>query len=339
MRTYFTLIILISTVVFGKSDFDKVGTTTAQFLKLGIGARAMGMGGGFVALADDGSAMYWNPAGLTNQRNLNTSFIHNNWAHDISLDFVGVSLPTGRSGVLGFSLTALSMGEQDITTVAEPDGTGQTYSVMDLAFGISYAHQISDRFSYGHTLKFIRLSAYNEIASTVAIDIGMLLQTDFHGLKIGMCLSNFGGEPKYEGRDLIDKADIDEDVDGNVLSDVTLTTEPWPLPLMFRVGIAMDLLGANNAFMSSTNNRLTMTLDAEHPNDSREHINLGGEYSYNELFFIRGGYRFNYDEENWTFGAGLKLDLGVLGKTFVNYSERPFGPFGNTNQISIELTF
>lgn len=324
-------------MVFGASGFDKVGTTIAPFLKLGVGARAMGMGGSFVALSDDGSAMYWNPAGMMNQKKINTAFIHNNWAMDISHDFIGVSFPTGRSGVLGFSLTALSMDEQDVTTVAEPDGNGLTYSVLDMAIGISYAHQISDRFSYGQTIKYIRLVAFNEIANTIATDIGMLLRTDFHGMKIGMCLSNFGGEPKYEGRDLIESADIDDNIDGNISSDVTLTTEPWPLPLLFRIGIAMDLVGKNDAYMSSSRNRLTLSLDAEHPNDSREHLNLGGEYSYNELFFIRGGYRFNYDEENWTLGAGVKLDLGILGKTFINYSVRPFGPFGNTNQISIEL--
>ncbi len=337
MRKYITFTLLFITVVFGGSGFDKVGTTTAQFLKLGVGARAMGMGGGFVAVSDDGSAMYWNPAGMMNQKKINTTFIHNNWALDISHDFISVSFPTGRSGVLGFSLTALSMDEQDVTTIAEPDGNGQTYSVMDMAFGISYARQISDRFSYGHTVKFIRLSAYNEIASTVAIDIGMLLQTDFHGLKIGMCLSNFGGELKYEGRDLIEKADINDDIEGNYLSDVNLRTEPWSLPLLFRIGIAMDLVGKKDAYILNARNRITLSLDAEHPNDSAEHLNLGCEYSYNDLFFIRGGYRFNYDEENLTFGAGVKLELGILGKTFVNYSFRPLGRFGNTNQFSIEL--
>ncbi len=337
MKIYFPTILLFTSFALGGGDFDKVGTTTAQFLKLGVGARAMGMGGSFVALSDDGSAMYWNPAGMVNQKDLATTFNHHNWALDISHDFVGVSFPTGRSGVLGLSLTTLSMDEQDVTTVNEPDGNGQTYSVMDMAFGISYAHQISDRFSYGQTVKFIRLMAYNEIANTVAIDIGMLLQTDFHGLKIGMCLSNFGGEPQYEGRDLIDKADIDEDIAGNNLSDVTLTTEPWPLPLLFRIGIAADLLGKNDAFISSNRNRLTMSLDAEHPNDSREHLNLGCEYSFNELFFLRGGYRFNYDEEYMTFGTGLKINLGIFGKTFLNYSVRSFGPFGNTTQISMDL--
>lgn len=337
MKKYFFIIILFTSFGFSGGEFDKVGTTTAQFLKLGVGARAMGMGGSFVAVSDDGSAMYWNPAGLVNQKDLTTSFNHNNWALDISHDFVGVSFPTGRSGVLGLSLTALSMDEQDVTTIAEPNGNGQTYSVMDIAFGISYAHQISDRFSYGQTVKFIRLMAYNEIANAVAIDIGMLLQTDYHGLKIGMCLSNFGGEPKYEGRDLIDKADIDEDIAGNNLSDVTLTTEQWPLPLLFRIGFAVDLFGKDDAFISTPQHRLTVSLDAEHPNDSREHLNLGSEYAFNERFFFRGGYRFNYDEELLTLGAGIKLDMGILGKTFMNYSVRSFGPFGNTTQISLDL--
>ncbi len=330
-------IILISGLALGDHSFDKVGTTSAQFLKLGVGARAMGMGGGFVALADDGSAMYWNPAGMMNQKGFNTSFMHNDWALDISHDFVGVTFPAGRSGILGFSLTALSMDEQEVTTVLEPDGNGLTYTVLNMAFGVSYARQISDRFSYGHTVKIIRLSAYNEVANTAAIDIGMLLRTDFHGLKIGMCVSNFGGEIRYEGRDLIEKADIDDDLEGNYLTDVNLTTESWPLPLLIRIGVAIDLIGSSDPIKSKSINRLTVSLDAEHPNDSREHVNAGCEYSFKNIFFLRGGYRFNYDEENITFGAGLKLKLGALGETYINYGVKPFGPFGNINQVSIEL--
>lgn len=339
MKKYLTLFIISSVIIFGEHRFDKVATTMAQFLKLGVGARAVGMGGGFVALADDASSMYWNPAGMINLKGFNTTFMHNKWALDISHDFMGVTFPAGRSGVLGFSLTTLSMGEKEITTVEKPDGNGLTYSVLDMSFGISYAHKISNRMSYGHTLKFIRLSAYNEVASTIAVDIGMLFKTEFNGLKIGMCLSNFGGELQYEGRDLIEKADIDDELEGNYLTDVNLNTEPWPLPLLIRVGIAVDILGIDDSFIAHSNHGLKISLDAEHPNDSREHINIGCEYSYNTLFFIRGGYRFNYDEENVTFGAGLKMNMGKFGNTFLNYSLMPFGPFGNTNQLSIELSF
>lgn len=326
------------TFVWGGS-FDKVGTTAAQFLKLGVGARAQGMGGSFVALADDGTALYWNPAGLTYLSGVNTVFNHNEWVLDISHEFMGLSIPTGRSGVMGFSITALTMGKKEVTTVREPGGTGLYYSVMDLAAGLSYARKLSDRLSYGLTLKYVRLSAYNELAQTMALDIGSLLQTDFYGLRIGMALTNFGGDLRYDGRDLIEKADIDEEITGNYSPDVTLQTEPWPLPLLIRIGVSMDILGSGPAMVTTPGTRLTLSVDGEHPNDAPEHVNVGVEWSWQETLFLRGGYRFNYDEEALTFGGGVRLSLGTLGKTTVNYAVKPLGPFGNTTQLSVEFQF
>ncbi len=323
----------------GGGSFDKVGTTAAQFLKLGVGARALGLGGSFVALADDGTALYWNPAGLTHLSGVNTVFNHNEWVLDITHEFMGLSVPMGRSGVVGFSVTALTMGKKEVTTVREPGGTGLYYSVMDLAAGLSYARKLSVRLSYGLTLKYVRLAAYNEVAQTMALDIGSLLRTDFYGLSIGMALTNFGGDLRYEGRDLIEKADIDDEIIGNYPSDVMLQTEPWPLPLLIRIGVSMNIVGPGQAVLTSSSNRLTVTIDGEHPNDAPEHVNVGVEWSWRESVFLRGGYRLNYDEEALTFGGGVRLSLGALGKTTVNYAVKPLGPFGNTSQMSVEFQF
>ena len=297
----------------------------------------MGMGGSFVGLANDASALYWNPAGLSSSKGINTIFSHNDWALDISHEFIGVIIPLQNKSHFGVSFSALTMGEKEVTTVEEPDGTGLYYSVMDLAMGLSYAQAISDRLSYGLTLKYIHTSAYNESASTVAFDLGSILRTAYHNLKIGMSLSNFGGELQYQGRDLIGKTDIDEDLDGNQLTDANLQTETWSIPLMIRIGISVDLLGMNDAFIENHFNRVTLAIDAEHPNDSSEHLNIGCEYSYKELFFIRSGYRINYTENVFTFGAGLKMNVNTLGNTSINYSVLPLGPFGNTNQLSLEF--
>jgi len=336
----FYLVMLVLPVAFLQGgSFDKVGTTAAQFLKLGVGARALGMGGSFVALANDGTALYWNPAGLTHLSGVNTVFNHNEWVLDITHEFMGLSIPTGSGGVVGFSITALTMGKKEVTTVREPGGAGLYYSVMDLAAGLSYARRLSDRLSYGLTLKYIRLSAYNEVAQTMALDVGSLLRTDFYGLSIGMALTNFGGDLRYEGRDLIEKADIDEEIAGNYPSDVLLQTEPWPLPLLIRIGVSMDVVGPSPAVLTTSSNRLTVTVDGEHPNDAPAHVNVGVEWSWRETLFLRGGYRLNYDEETLTIGGGVRLSLGALGKTTVNYAVKPLGPFGNTSQMSVEFQF
>ncbi|MCK4689368.1 MAG: PorV/PorQ family protein [Candidatus Marinimicrobia bacterium] len=335
MKRLIILLIFCTSIVFG--EFDKVGTTAAQFLKIGVGARALGMGGGFVALANDGSAHYWNPAGLVLSPEISIALYHNPWILDISHDYVSLTVPGGSIGTFGLSLSTLTMDEKEVTTVKEPDGTGIYYSVMDMALGASYARHISHRLAYGITLKYIRLKAYNEQAHTFAIDVGSILKTDFYGMKLGMSLSNFGGEIQFAGRDLIEKADIDEDIDGNYLTDVNLQTEPWPLPMMIRIGIALDLLGDSEAILSNKVNRLTLAIDAIHPNDSPEHINMGLEFAFHKTLFLRSGYRFNYDEENITFGAGLRLHLKTLGSAIINYAVVPFGIFGRTSQISLEL--
>lgn len=320
------------------AEFDKVATTAAPFLKMGVGGRATAMGGGFVALSDDGSSLFWNPAGMLGVQSLTVSASHNDWLMDISNDYVSLILPGRTNERIGLSVSALTMGEQPVRTLENPEGTGLVYNVMDLAISAAYARQVTDRLSMGLTGKFIQLNAYNESASTMAIDVGSILRTDFYGLKIGMTLSNFGGDFQYSGRDLILKADTDEDINGNYSSDVDLRTEPWPLPLMIRIGVSMDIIGTGDVLLPSRFSRLTLALDAEHPNDGPEHLNLGAEYAVKEMVYFRAGYRHNYDLETFTMGTGIRLDLKGLGKVKIDYAVKPMEVFGNTSIFSVEFS-
>lgn len=335
MRILLT-IILMSSALFG--EFDKVATTAAPFLKLGAGSRSMALGGAFVALSDDGSALYWNPAGMTHTSAMTVMASHNDWFLDIAHDYVGLTLPTDPNGRLGLSVSALTMGDQPVRTLSSPDGTGLNYGVQDLAITIGYARKVTDRLSIGASSKYINLKAYNESAEGFAMDIGSILEVGSKGLRIGMSLSNFGSDLQYSGRDLIVKVDTDTEIEGNYSSDANLATEPWPLPLMIRIGVAMDLMGAEEAYWKSQNTRLTLALDADHPNDGPEHLNLGAELAFQEMFFVRGGYRWNYDQESWTLGAGVNLDLRGLGAVRLGYAVKPTTVFGNTSILSIEFS-
>jgi len=197
MRKPILFLLLVSGLL---AEFDKVATTTAPFLKLPAGSRATAMAGAMVARADDGFAIYWNPAGMLAAVGPTVAFSSNDWVLDIRHQYAALTLPTDRHGRLGFALTTLTMGEQEITTVDEPDGTGLYYDVGDLALALAYARQVSDRFRLGGSVKVVQLTAYNESARTLALDLGTQLKTDFHGLVIGMSLSNFGGEPRFRGR-------------------------------------------------------------------------------------------------------------------------------------------
>ena len=334
---FIIFIILISTKN-SYSDFTKVGTTAAQFLKIGVGARAMGMGETFVAIANDASALYWNPAGITNINSISLSVSHSEWFADIYHDYVGICIPWKENQYFGVSVVGLNTNEQEVTTIEQPDGTGVYYDVNDLCIGISYARALTDRFSTGATIKFIQQNAYNESANGLAIDLGTYLRTGYHGLTIAMCISNFGGRMKLEGRDLISLADINPNIDGNYRTDARLKTESWPLPLNFRIGIAMDVIGGFDPYIHSNNNRLTLAIDGVHPNDNSEKLNIGSEYSWNETIFARMGYKINYDVEKWAYGAGLNFNIGQQLFS-IDYAMVDFNDLGKVSRLSVELKF
>ncbi len=339
MKKYLLLLILFSfqTVSFA-GDFSKVGTTAAQFLKIGVGGRAMGLGGAFTALANDVTSLYWNPSGITHLQTVSVAVSHSEWFADISHDFIGVVVPLSSADIVALNVIALNTGEQEVTTVTQPEGTGVFYDVSDLAIGLSYARALTDRFSLGLTVKYIQQNMYNESASTFAVDIGTYLRTGFHDLVIAMNISNFGGSMQLDGRDLITITDINSQVSGNHNPDALLKTESWPLPLMFRVGIAMNFVGGNDPLISSDNNRLTFAIDGVHPNDNTEKVNIGGEYAWSETIFARVGYKINYDVEKWAFGVGFQMNVGNQ-KVGFDYALIDFNDLGKVSQFSLEFNF
>lgn len=332
------LLILVLPVSVFSQGFSKVGTAAAQFLKIGVGARAMGMGETFAAVANDVTTLYWNPAGITNLKSISVGVSHSQWFAEIYHNYAGMVIPLGEDDALGISATSLTTGEQEVTTVEQPDGTGIYYNVNDVAFGLTYARALTDRFSVGLTVKYIQQSAYNESANTVAIDLGTYLRTGFHNLVIAMCVSNFGGNMQLEGRDLIALADINKGISGEYNPDARLKTEPWSLPLNFRVGISMDIVGGKDPLIESGYHRFTMAVDGNHPNDNNERVNIGGEYSWNETFFVRLGYKINYDIEDWTFGTGLKINVGDQQVGF-DYALVDYNFLGKVSRFSLELKF
>ena len=339
MKKHILIIIILALQTAGfAGDFSKVGTAAAQFLKIGVGARAMALGGSFTAIANDVSTIYWNPAGITNLDGFSLAVSHNEWFADISHDFAGLVYSLSSSDFVALHVVALNTGEQEVTTVTQPEGTGIYYDVSDLAIGLSYARTLTDRFSVGLTAKYIQQNLYNESANTFAIDIGTYLRTGFHDLIIAMNMSNFGGNMQLEGRDLITITDINNQVSGNYNPDANLKTEPWPLPLTFRVGLAMNVIGGNDPIVESVENRFTLAVDGVHPNDNTEKINIGGEYAWSEMVFARVGYKINYYLEKWSFGLGLRVNV-INQQVGFDYAMVDFNDLGKVSQFSLELRF
>lgn len=332
----FVLLFGVFSQSFSGDKVTNVGTTAAPFLEIGVGARAIGMGGAFVATANDASAMYWNPAGIAGLKRIQAVFVHTDWLVDITYDYAGMIFPLGSFGTVGLNLTALNMGEMKVRTIDHPDGTGEYFDASDMAIGLSYGIHITNRFAIGFNFKYIQQSIWKERARGFALDIGTLYQTPWRGLRIGAALTNFGTDMKMTGNDLLVYHDIDPYQMGNndhIFAE--LSTDSWPLPLNFQLGLAYDALQTDY-------HRVTLEMDAMHPIDNSESMNLGLEYGFMRRYFLRAGYRnlfLRNGEEGLTLGAGVDLTLFGGIHALLDYAYADFGRLQNTQRFSIVLRF
>jgi len=318
---------------------NKSGSAAAQFLKIGVGARAMALGGATVASTDDAFSLYWNPSALTKISRVTVAGVFTNWFADIDHQFLGLVIPVNGSSVVGFQATLLTMDEMEITTINDPHGTGEFFEARDLAIGVSYATRLTNYFSVGITGKYIQQEIYNEIASTFAFDFGSILDIPYRGLKLGMRFSNFGGKLQMDGRDLTREFDLNPENTLNVGVETRLKTEPWELPVIFQVGISGDVVGKGEAFLVSETNRVTLSIDGSHPTDSPEFAAFGLEYMYNDLVALRTGYRLNRDVEKLFFGVGLQVALANSSSFNFDYAVASFDELDYVHIFSSSLSF
>lgn len=318
---------------------NKAGTTAAQFLKIGVGARAAGMAGAMVGLASDPEAMYWNVSGLTSVRTLTLHATYTSWFAGMSHQYFGIVLPASEDHVFGLNATVFNVGEIEITTEREPTGTGDFYKASDVAIGVSYATRLVDFFSFGVTAKYISQSLYNETASAVAIDLASTLRTGYKGLTIGMAFTNFGTSMKLEGRDLHRTYDPSPDNATNTGVSSYLGTESWDLPVNFRVGIGWQLLAKEDALWTSESNRVQIGVDANHPNDGPENAVVGLEYEWQDLLALRGGYHFNDDVRTWSVGGGVRWSSPGSLSVGVDYAYSDFDRLGAIHIFSVAVGF
>jgi len=334
---YINLLLTVS-VVWGQTakNITNVATTSAPFLSIEVGARAIAMGGAFVATSDDATSLYWNPAGIGLLDQNEVSFHHTEWLAETNFDYAGIVIPLGLSGTVGLSFTSLTMSDMEVRTVFNPEGTGELFTANDMAIGVSYAKNLTDRFTIGFTGKYIHQKLWHMTASSFAFDIGTLFTTQLNGMRIGMSISNFGSKMQLVGKDTQVNYDVDEAKQGNndkILAH--LDTDKWSLPLTFRVGVAMEVL-------QTEFNYLTIAVDAIHPNDNTECLNVGAEYVIKNRFFFRGGYKalFQQDsEEGLTLGAGLAHNLTRYVRIKIDYAYADFGLLEYVQRFSLALEF
>ncbi|MBN2410163.1 PorV/PorQ family protein [candidate division KSB1 bacterium] len=333
-------LLLLFTSIFMLAGYSypqsKVGTTAASFLGISVGPRATAMGGAFTGIADDATSLYYNPGGISRSGKSQFVFAYTNWLVDTDFSWIGLVFNFDGTNALGVSLTQLNYGEDDVTTVTDPEGTGERWGATDFTAALSYARNLTDRFSIGGNVKYIQEKLWNETATAFALDIGLLYITEFNDMRIGMSISNFGTDLKMDGKDLLKRVDIDPETIGhneNIVS--RLKTDPWPLPLFFRVGLAMDVIRSENL-------SFTTAIDAVRPSDNSEILNVGGELNFSNLLYLRGGYKSLFrdeSEEGLTLGLGLNIVTGSLFSWTMDYTYADFGLLEDIHMYSLGVSF
>jgi hypothetical protein len=320
------------------SQVAKTGTTAAKFLSVGVGARANAMGGAFSSVANDASALYWNPAGAASITQNEAMFSYTSLYKDldINLNYFAVVIPAGEAGNFGLSVTALDYGEMDVTTEYYPEGTGEKFTASSYAFGISYARNITEGFAAGITVKYITENIFNSSANGVAFDIGTVFKTPFWGIKFSSIITNYGSKMHMEGEDMLVRHDADPNREGNNEAvDAYYKTDAFELPLRLQIGVSKD-------FQFSKDYRFTVSVDAAHPNDNTEYVNIGGELSLlDNLVSLRGGYKglmMEDSQEGLTLGAGINYVLGVFAIGF-DYAYQKYEYLDYTHSFGLAVKF
>lgn len=290
--------------------FEKVGTFGGQFLKIPVGARAEGMGGAFVGVADDASSIFWNAAGVAriDPEKSVLSFNHAVLPADIQFTQAGYVFHMKRiPGAVGVNVRSLRMDPMNETTSFQPEGTGNTFDAGFMTVGLTYARSFTDKFSAGVTGNFIHSGLAEFSQQTYSFDIGTLYDVGTLGMKIGMSISNIGSQEKFIDRTA-------------------------RIPSLFRVGTSATLF-------QSAGQRLLGSFEFSHPPDNSERMNVGMEYGFQKFMYLRGGYNINYDSEGLAGGIGFHLPVSVAGQSDIDYAYTDWGDLGAVHRISVQFVF
>jgi len=335
MKRKFSILSTFMFLLLGNLSFGQgvsyVGTSVANFLKIGLSAKAVAIAESDLNSIEDASVLYLNPATISRFENSSVSFSYIQWLVQSQLSYFAFNLPT-ELGSFGLDIVYFGSGDIMETTLLRQDGTGRIVSASDVSIGLAYARNLTDRFSVGLKVKYITEHLASVSSSTFAFDVGSVFETSIlNRLKIGITLSNFGGSLRFEGNDLL----VTQTVPGSTTNKqipAILQTYSWDLPLLFRIGVSTNVLDYSNYKV-----RLSyMLIDSR---DYNVRHNIGLSMNLYDLFTLRGGYRFNYDEATFSAGFGIKTKTDFLGEVLFDYAFTDFGRLKGINQFTLSINF
>jgi len=278
------------------------GVTSANFLKLDVGARQAAMAGAFAGVGNDLNTINYNPAGLVQLATTSLTAMHNQWFQSIKYENLGYAHKVWWGGIIGGSMVYFHTGDIQGSRFSQSGiyEKSADFNASDSCLTLSYAHPWSDRFSIGANFKIIYEKIEKEDAATVAFDLGTFYKTPIDNLSFGLCIQNLGSGLKF----IQDKSD---------------------LPMNLKGGASVKLL----------DNHLLIALDVNKPIDNDVNLRLGLEYWLVDVLALRAGYRTDMD-----IGSGFSAGIGIkLMNYHIDYGFVSYGELGDTHRISFSMEF
>ncbi len=306
-------------------DFNKGARTSLQFLKIGIGARQAALGEASIALVRDVNGVFWNPANISGIDKFETGFSYVRWLGDMNYVSGALGYRLGGVGIIAGYLASLDYGDipealVTIGTGASDTRTGNTFSGNDFVAGLTFAREFTDRLSIGLSGKYVHEGLFTYSASTFAWDVGTNYDIGYKGIRLAMSAQNFGGGVEFleEGSQ----------------------TESFDLPIVFRIGLSMNLMSPDGNALTSlgSGHVFRVGVEAINTNDFNERFHVGGEYTFNDFLAVRGGYRMNYAEGNLALGFGIAPEISGM-EVRVDYAYVSYDFLDAPHRFSLTLAF
>jgi hypothetical protein len=314
------VLLLLAAGRLAAADFGQVATSGAQLLKINFDPRASALGYAAASVVNNASAVYTNIAGTAFVQNADVAFTYCPWFADIKMMSAAAAYRAEGIGVFSLQFAGFN-SKEEITTIDQPNGTGEQYSISNLVVGVGLSRSVMENLVVGIQAKYYSESYYGHSASAIAFDLGTNYSLGFAGSRLALTLQNFGPNVRPLSGSYLDYAD------NNVEKNFTDS----PLPVTFRASFTSEPITGDGY-------RIRFSADLVHPNDNTEHYNLGTEIVLMDAIALRGGLKMNYDDESFAAGVGIDGSKLIGSGLRLDYSYEYFKILPSIQKISIGYT-
>lgn len=312
---------VVNAQLFPRLGAQRAGISSMTFLKLDPSPRSSALGGANICLSGDGFSTYTNPAAMTDNKGFTFSVSNAFRMAGMNNLYFAAQLADKSRGVWGISVQSLNSEPIKKRTVFQPEGTGELFYVSSNAIGLTYARMLTEKFSFGLTIKYLNENIAEYSSHAAAADLAFLYKLDFKDFKFAAFVQNFGANSRFSGSYTAPN-----------IGNTNVSINEYTIPTQFMLGIALTPL-------KSSMHSLMTAIQLNQPNDNSANLRLGLEYSFRKAFFVRGGYRFGISDNTYpAFGFGAKAN--VLHQSFVfDFSSEPTPYTGWIHSIGLSLSF